>query len=129
MGSIIAPITLSTQKTPGWLALSVTMRLGGIKVTWLTILASAGTETMKKARGYTIICDPARPTQEIDTYTCCHCNRLVDKPAGMSNTNDAIGAWCTCCDAAMCLQCVGKGCLPIERWLEQQETRRNYENL
>ncbi len=86
---------------------------------------------MRKARGYSIITDPYH-CEEVDTYTCCHCQQVIDKPPFRSATDDdrngkPIGAWCTCCDAAMCPRCIGKGCRPIERWLIQQETRRNYD--
>ena len=81
---------------------------------------------MRKARGYSIITDPAfAKPQETDTFTCCHCSTVVDKPPFKSATDGAIGAWCTCCDAPMCLRCVGKGCRPLERWLERMESRRS----
>jgi len=79
---------------------------------------------MNHARGVTIITDPIAGVQEVDTFTCCHCQQIVDKPPRVAATDGRIGAWCTCCDAAMCLDCVGKGCTPIQRWLDQQEKRR-----
>lgn len=83
---------------------------------------------MRQARGYQIITDPAFGSpQETDTFTCCHCQKVVEKPPRMGPTNEAIGAWCTCCDAPMCLSCVGKGCRPIEKWLAKMEARRSYE--
>lgn len=88
---------------------------------------------MRKALGYGIITDPAFSSpQEVDTFTCCHCQTVVDKVPFKAATDDdvngrPIGAWCTCCDAPMCRKCVGKPCEPIERWLEKQETRRHYD--
>jgi hypothetical protein len=85
---------------------------------------------MKKARGYSIITDPAMPRpEETETFTCCHCQQIVDKPPFVAATDEAIGAWCTCCDAPMCKRCIGKPCRPIEKWLEQQETRRSYADV
>lgn len=78
-----------------------------------------------KARGYSIITDPAFCSPvEIETFTCLHCSTVVDKPAFKSSTDDAIGAWCSCCDGPICLKCVGKGCRPIQRWLDRMEARR-----
>ena len=85
---------------------------------------------MKQARGYGIISDPAFScSTEVDTFTCCHCQLVVDRIPGKGATDDAIGAWCTCCNAPRCLQpwCLKRGCVPIQRWLDQQETRRNYD--
>ena len=78
-----------------------------------------------KALGYGIIIDPAfgSPT-EVDTFTCVHCQFVVDKIPFKSATDDAIGAWCSCCDGPICLRCVGKGCRPIQRWLDRMESRR-----
>jgi len=90
---------------------------------------------VKQNRGFMVITDPSARqfTCEIETFTCCHCQQIVDRMPGVVITSDApdgrraVGAWCTCCDAPMCLRCVGKGCRPIERWLERMETRRNYD--
>lgn len=78
---------------------------------------------MKKALGTFIITDPAVGTTEIDTFTCCHCQRVVDRVPFKGPTADGIGAWCHLCDAPMCLECVGKGCLPFEKRLEMEEAR------
>ena len=81
---------------------------------------------MRKSRGYFIITDPAKSLpEEGETYSCLHCGTVVDKPPFKSATDDGIGAWCHCCNGPICLGCVGKGCRPIERWLERMETRRS----
>ena len=90
---------------------------------------------MRKARGFGIIKDPSFSCDvEVETATCCHCQWTRDRVPykGMADDDKngrPIGAWCTCCDAYMCLRCVGKPCTPIERWLERQETRRNYDEV
>ena len=40
---------------------------------------------------------------EVDTYTCLHCQRIVDKPPFKCATDDGIGAWCYTCNGAICL--------------------------
>jgi hypothetical protein len=84
----------------------------------------------KKARGYEIITGPEGVT-EADTFTCCHSwcgQKVVRKPAFSGPYGgDKLWAWCTCCDAPMCFECIGKPCSAVERWLESQETKRNYE--
>jgi hypothetical protein len=80
---------------------------------------------MRHARGYSIINDPrfSRPF-EIDTFTCLHCQQVVDKPPFKSATDDDIGAWCHCCNGPICHRCRGLGCRPIEHYLERLESRR-----
>jgi hypothetical protein len=84
---------------------------------------------MRKARGYLVTRQDGKIINEVDTFTCCHCDKIVDTPPGKSATSDGIGAWCHCCNAPMCLQCVGKGCTPIERWLEQCDIDAHYNDL
>lgn len=80
---------------------------------------------MRRSRGYSIITDPrfSRPT-EVDTFTCLHCQQVVDKPPYKSATD--VGAWCHCCNGPICGTewCLRRGCIPVERWLERQESRR-----
>lgn len=82
---------------------------------------------MNKTRGLMLITDPAFGCQEVETFTCKHCQRVEDKPPFKTATSEGIGAWCSCCDAPICLRCEGKPCIPIERWLDRQEARRSYE--
>lgn len=85
-----------------------------------------GPSRQRKSRGYSIITDPAfaRP-QETDTFTCLHCQQIVDKPPFKRATDDGIGAWCHCCNGPICMRCVGKGCRPIEKYLDRMEARRH----
>jgi hypothetical protein len=59
---------------------------------------------------------------EADSYTCYHCNRVTFLKA--FEHPDQLGARCTCCDKLICPSCVGKGCTPLQKRLEQMEARR-----
>ena len=78
----------------------------------------------KRQLGYAIIVDPDGPTQEVDTFTCFHCGTIVDCKPFVDGA--AMGGRCTCCDSLICLDCVGKGCSPLQKKLEQWERRREY---
>lgn len=87
--------------------------------------------------GYAQIVDPDRPLVEYDTAVCCHCSAIIfTKPntlstvyllprvtAGVFHWVEEPGAGCWKCGGrAVCLACYAKGiCVPLERWLEQQE--------
>lgn len=75
--------------------------------------------------GYAIITDPAvGQPEEVDSLTCGHCGTVVwMKPF---QDGAAMGGRCTCCDKFICLRCVGKGCRPLQKWLERMEARRSY---
>lgn len=87
-----------------------------------------------KQRGLGQIIDPSCSSAvEVESFACCHCGAHT----WVENNSKVIGnvvtekkplaARCTCCDKLMCLACVGKGCVPLERWLERQEARRSYD--
>jgi hypothetical protein len=84
--------------------------------------------TKGKQRGYGVITDPALgQPEEIDSCTCGHCGRVVwMKPF---ENGAAMGGLCTCCDKYICPNCVGKGCSPLQKKLEQWERRREYEEV
>ena len=79
----------------------------------------------KRQRGYSIIVDPdlGQP-DEADTFTCAHCGTVVYCKPFVDGA--AMGGRCTCCDSLICLNCVGKGCSPLQKKLEQWERRREY---
>lgn len=82
---------------------------------------------MRKPTGYAFVCS-ATGTQETDTYTCGHCNKVCFvKP--MQRPED-YGGMCGCCTRHVCPSCVGKGCDVIEKKLERAEAsyhaRRSY---
>jgi hypothetical protein len=59
--------------------------------------------------------------QEMDSFTCAHCQRITF--VGARTNPEDLGGRCTCCDKLICKGCVGKTCRPIERWLEQMESK------
>jgi len=98
---------------------------------------------MRHAQGYATIIDPDRPLGEYDTITCAHCGTIIfTKPNSVSTTYliqqrtpeglllwvEEAGAGCwTCGGKPVCLPCHDKGtCLPLEKWLDQQERRGGY---
>lgn len=86
----------------------------------------------RKARGYLITFDPALASpHEIDTFTCCHCQTVVDKPPFKQPTDDvngvALGGYCHKCDAPTCPKCAGKPCMPVEKWCDMIESKMHYD--
>jgi hypothetical protein len=76
---------------------------------------------VRNAGGYGILVDPDLGTVECDTFTCVHCQRVVEvKPK--ADPAD-MGGFCRLCDKPICPGCVGKACLPFERSIERAEAR------
>ena len=77
---------------------------------------------------------------ELDTITCCHCNKVVFVKPGTGATvylipdtqrigqwNEAMGAFCRLCMKAVCLACDAIGtCSPFERKIERLEARDRF---
>ena len=88
----------------------------------------------RKARGYLITFDPryANPL-EVDTFTCLHCQEVIDKPPYKQPTDDVngrvLGGYCHKCDGPICPACIGKPCVPIEKWLDMIETKLHYDKV
>ena len=77
--------------------------------------------------GYAKIVDPTKSDEEVDSLTCGHCGTVVwMKPF---QAGEAMGGRCTCCDKFICLGCVGKGCTPLQKKLEQWERDRERKEL
>ena len=73
-----------------------------------------------RARGYLRSVDADGSTHENDTFTCRHCQRVVDVPH-MGKPED-VGGLCTICMGAICPRCVAKGaCDPFEEKLKRME--------
>lgn len=74
---------------------------------------------MRRPGGYGIVTGPEGITDEHDTYTCCHCNRVVVVRPGSGKER----GFCFLCHAPHC----GRGgcwkCVPFERKLEAYERR------
>ena len=58
---------------------------------------------------------------ERDTYSCCHCNRIVHvKPKA---NMDEFGSMCRNCMKMVCPKCADGPCVPFEKRLEMIEAR------
>lgn len=70
---------------------------------------------MRKAQNWSIETDGLGFTQECDSFTCYHCQRVVFVPPGQSAFN--LGGGCRVCQQLICSKCVDLGtCRP---WEEQ----------
>ena len=58
---------------------------------------------------------------EADTFTCCHCNRIIHvKPFAPM---DEFGSMCRQCMKMTCPTCASGPCIPFEKKLEEVEKR------
>lgn len=74
-----------------------------------------------RAGGYAFSFDVDGIRQEMDTFTCAHCNHIVHiKP---KCNPDELGGNCRLCMKMVCPRCVDLGCTPFEKKLEQMEAR------
>lgn len=89
---------------------------------------------MWRAGGQSTLTFLSGEVRQNDTFTCVHCNVIVDVPPGKHATDVGGGCW-HCMDpknplkGLICKKCVAKGtCRPLEKWLEnferQAERRR-----
>jgi hypothetical protein len=79
----------------------------------------------KKQLGYGVIVDPDAGQEEADSITCGHCAKVTwMKPY---QPGEACGGRCTCCDTFICMECVGKGCYPLEKRLQDWERKKQYD--
>jgi hypothetical protein len=90
---------------------------------------------MLRPGGYAQILDPDAPLIERDTCACGHCNKVIFVKPGSATTvyllqhrdgrwTEEAGAFCRVCMRPVCLRCHDLGsCLPLERWLDQQEQK------
>lgn len=76
---------------------------------------------MRNPQGYaSLVGDEV--SQEWDTITCGHCNRIVRLPAGPAASEHFGG--CGLCSKFICLACVKKGrCSPWEEQMKKIEAR------
>lgn len=85
---------------------------------------------MFRPGGYAFSFDAGGIRQEADTFTCCHCCRVVIVKPKCSP--DDLGGMCRLCMKMTCPTCVGLSCVPFEKKLEQAEARyraqRSYES-
>lgn len=79
---------------------------------------------MPQPLGKLTIIDPrlAKPI-EIDTVTCCHCNKVVKMNDASGAKVHDVTAWCFRCGAMICAECGGRPCVPLEKAIEELEKR------
>jgi hypothetical protein len=82
---------------------------------------------MLRPGGYIVIADPdprrgTPGTIEKDTFSCPHCNRIVDvRPFASASES---GGWCGRCAKPICPECAKSGaCIPLEKQLLAMEAR------
>jgi hypothetical protein len=67
-------------------------------------------------------CELVRANHEADTFTCCHCNRIIHvKPFAPM---DEFGSMCRNCMKMTCPTCADGPCVPFEKRLEESEKRQ-----
>jgi hypothetical protein len=83
---------------------------------------------MLRPGGYILVTDPDKPASgftEADTFTCCHCQRIVVVPPRASASDS--GGWCGRCAKPVCGPCADKGsCTPWEARMERMEARERF---
>lgn len=78
----------------------------------------------RRPTGYGIIVDPSAPRAvEMDSFTCCHCNR-VQFIHNVDGTRKQEAAMCIRCMKSVCDACDKDGrCIPFEKKLAEMEGR------
>ena len=72
-----------------------------------------------RVEGYAIITDDWGATQEMDTFTCCHCNGIqFIRPGSGTQRGYCYNCNHPTCGRERCLNCV-----PFERMIEEMEAR------
>lgn len=80
-----------------------------------------------KPGGYQIEFSFDGKTKEADTFTCRHCNRIVEVKPFCSPSDIEFGGQCKGCMGLICLKCYDKAeCKPIEKWCEEQERKGRF---
>jgi hypothetical protein len=80
-----------------------------------------------KPLGYQIEFCVEGPNKETDTFTCQHCNKIVEVKPFCSPSDIEFGGQCKGCMGLICLSCYGKAeCKPIEKWCEEQERKGRF---
>jgi hypothetical protein len=79
---------------------------------------------MRHPGGYACITAPDAPTQEFDTFTCAHCNRITHVRARQDPAD--IGGLCRQCMGLICPRCVGEPCVPFLKRLDDMEARARF---
>jgi hypothetical protein len=77
----------------------------------------------RRGTGVGIIIDPSLPhVQEMDTFTCAHCQKVVFLHEQDGSRKADQGGFCMPCMKAVCGPCADAGrCTPFEKKLEAYE--------
>lgn len=80
---------------------------------------------MRRGTGVGVVTDPALGrAQEMDTFTCAHCQTIVFLHERDGSRKADQGGFCVPCFKPVCGPCADNGrCTPFERKLEQYERR------
>lgn len=76
----------------------------------------------RRAQGQLLVFSPDAPLVEADTFTCCHCQRVVAMHDRTGKKVD-LGGFCLKCMKPTCGPCVDVDCDPIEAKLRRMESR------
>lgn len=80
-----------------------------------------------KPGGYQIEYRVEGKDREADTFTCQHCNKIVEVKPFCSPSDIEFGGQCKGCMGLICLPCYDKAeCTPIEKWCEEQERKGRF---
>jgi hypothetical protein len=60
-------------------------------------------------------------TVEFDTFTCCHCNKVMHVKA--KAPMEEFGSMCRNCMKMVCPVCANGPCIPFEKKLDEMEKR------
>lgn len=71
-------------------------------------------------------CEQIAPTHEVDTFTCCHCNRVVHVKT--KAPMDEVGSMCRNCMKMVCPACVDGPCVPFMKKIEEDEQKAYLRN-
>lgn len=62
---------------------------------------------------------PYGETKEMATFSCAHCNSIRHVKPRCDPAD--LGGLCKSCMGVICERCLGQGCTPLEKRIEQQE--------
>lgn len=80
---------------------------------------------MRKPGGYGVWTQADGQQKEIDSFSCCHCNRVVFVPPRADPSQ--LGGFCMCCHKHICSHCADDGrCIPLMKQIEAVEDRDRF---
>ncbi len=76
----------------------------------------------RNPQGFGILTTEGKVVEEVDTFTCFHCSRIVDVPAKAKPED--MGSMCKVCMKLVCKFCATQGCKPFFEKFERMERRQ-----